>query len=825
MPTKPDSAATKSTVQLPEDIDKPLTLVEPSYDMDASDDMHTSPIASRAAEHRRGSASMAMSSDLPTKGSGSTTTVRQKRKSRTTLAQGYSKKTTAPVTLTALYNQLHKMGQNPRQAPKQAEILVKCPRCPSRAERHNYTAHLDKKSGEFFCTKCLTRGTWSEYKDLVAKNPHFHLESAGHFVADRPNTKPRSESSTDPFERPVGNLPRFVQNLEASTEVYEQLTSANGCRLTPVTLRAYLVGLTYRNPHPATEPVSTDTLPSNPSKPAHPTHTQPFLVFPRTALNDAKVTGMKTKTSSSTKSDATAEPSNDLGDNAADEPVILADPRAVSLPIDLEQFQVTRYRCTTWPESDHVIFDPVRNFQPGLFGYHLSEAATDTIVLTSRELDAMAAYQATGIVSMALPSNSYQLPLEEMRSLERFSRIYVWLDDDLQGQEAAMRIVNKLGIDRCLLISSRGGSTSGPLNASEALVKDYDFQAILDKARPMGHDQIMDFTSLRDAVHQEILHPMDVAGVQSRDFPQYNAILKGLRPGELTIISGTTGVGKTTLLSHLSLDFCQSGVSTLWGSFEIPNVRLAKKMLYQLANKDLSRHSEEFDYWADRFEQLPLYFLKFFGSTEAHTVVDALKHAVYAYDVQHVLIDNLQFMMTGQGRGYEKWDLQEMALNTFRQFATENNVHVSLVVHPRKERDERGKLDINSIFGSAKITQDADNVVLIQKVGEVAASKANEYGDAIATRYLDIQKNRFDGTLGKIYLSFNDESLRICSATAPPRTKNSSVVRRKRTAAAMADIADETATEPAVKPKTTTRKSKAQAADSDASVEETASAV
>ncbi|KAJ1977765.1 hypothetical protein H4R34_003459 [Dimargaris verticillata] len=386
-----------------------------------------------------------------------------------------------------------------------------------------------------------------------------------------------------------------------------------------------------------------------------------------------------------------------------------------------------------------------------------------------------------------------------------------------------MRIVNKLGIDRCLMVSSRGGSTSGPLNAAEALCKDYDFQAILDKARPMGHDQIMDFTSLRDAVHQEILHPMDVAGVQSRDFPQYNAILKGLRPGELTIISGTTGVGKTTLLSHLSLDFCQSGVSTLWGSFEIPNVRLAKKMLYQLANKDLSRRPEEFDYWADRFEQLPLYFLKFFGSTEANTVVDALKHAVYAYDVQHVLIDNLQFMMTGQGRGYEKWDLQEMALNTFRQFATENNVHVSLVVHPRKERDERGKLDINSIFGSAKITQDADNVVLIQKVGDVTSSKANEYGDAIATRYLDIQKNRFDGTLGKIYLSFNDDSLRICSATAPPRTKNSSVVRRKRTA--VAATTDEAATEPAAKPKTTTRKTKAQTADSKANAEEAADAV
>ncbi|KAJ1903624.1 hypothetical protein IWQ60_012556, partial [Tieghemiomyces parasiticus] len=382
----------------------------------------------------------------------------------------------------------------------------------------------------------------------------------------------------------------------------------------------------------------------------------------------------------------------------------------------------------------------------------------------------MAAYQETGIPSVALPANAFQLPLEEMRILDRFSRIYVWLDDDMQGQEAALRLVNKLGIDRTLMVASRGGLATGPINASAALRGGHSFQAILDMARPLGHEQILDFNTLRDAVQQEVLHPVDVAGVRSRDLTQYNKILKGLRPGELTIVSGTTGVGKTTILSHLSLDFCQSGVSTLWGSFEIPNVRLAKRMLYQFSNKDLSQHPEEFDYWADKFEQLPLHFLKFFGSTEASTVIETMKHAVYAYDVQHVLIDNLQFMMTGQGRGYEKWDLQEAAMNTFRKFATENNVHVTLVVHPRKERDDKGMIDINSVFGSAKITQDSDNVVLIQKVAKVTKSQANEFGDALPTRYLDVQKNRFDGTLGKIYLSFDNTSLQVRGASPPPPT-------------------------------------------------------
>jgi len=53
-----------------------------------------------------------------------------------------------------------------------------------------------------------------------------------------------------------------------------------------------------------------------------------------------------------------------------------------------------------------------------------------------------------------------------------------------------------------------------------------------------------------------------------------------------------------------------------------------------------------------------------------------------------------------------------------RRFATDKNVHVSLVVHPRKE-DEFSRLGLSSIFGSAKATQEADLVVILQNDGEI----------------------------------------------------------------------------------------------------------
>src|SRR5690606_12840770 len=160
-----------------------------------------------------------------------------------------------------------------------------------------------------------------------------------------------------------------------------------------------------------------------------------------------------------------------------------------------------------------------------------------------------------------------------------------------------------------------------------------------------------------------------------------NKILKGHRKGEMTIITGPTGIGKTTILAQLSLDYLVQGVNTLWGSFEVRNVRLAKTLLTQYAHKNLENNLEEFNIWADKFSQLPLYFMKFHGSTDIDHVLDAMEYAVYVYDVEHIILDNLQFMTPGViSKGFEKFDILDSTVSKLRKFATTNNIHLSLVI-------------------------------------------------------------------------------------------------------------------------------------------------
>lgn len=190
-------------------------------------------------------------------------------------------------------------------------------------------------------------------------------------------------------------------------------------------------------------------------------------------------------------------------------------------------------------------------------------------------------------------------------------------------------------------------------------------------------------------------------------FPQLNEILKGHRPGELTIFTGPTGSGKTTFLSEYSLDLCMQGLTTMWGSFEIKNHRLAKIMMTQYAKLNLHKNIRMFSYIEKQFSTLPIYFMDFHGEQTVDNVIEIMSKSVILYDVKHIIIDNLQFMIGCQyNNSIEKFYLQDIMIGLFRRFATNFDCHITLVIHPRKEENNE-PLKTASIFGTAKASQEA----------------------------------------------------------------------------------------------------------------------
>lgn len=69
-----------------------------------------------------------------------------------------------------------------------------------------------------------------------------------------------------------------------------------------------------------------------------------------------------------------------------------------------------------------------------------------------------------------------------------------------------------------------------------------------------------------------------------------------------------------------------------------------------------------------------------------------------------IVIDTLQFFLSGQGEGFKKFDVQDYVMSEFRKIATTFNVHIAVVIHPRKTEDNED-IGIHSIYGTSKATQ------------------------------------------------------------------------------------------------------------------------
>lgn len=71
-------------------------------------------------------------------------------------------------------------------------------------------------------------------------------------------------------------------------------------------------------------------------------------------------------------------------------------------------------------------------------------------------------------------------------------------------------------------------------------------------------------------------------------------------------------------------------------------------------------------------------------------------------------------LSSSEDRFMDRFYKQDKVIAAFRTFATVHDCHVTLIIHPKKEKESED-LTISSVFGTAKATQESDNIMIIQK--------------------------------------------------------------------------------------------------------------
>ena len=254
----------------------------------------------------------------------------------------------------------------------------------------------------------------------------------------------------------------------------------------------------------------------------------------------------------------------------------------------------------------------------------------------------------------------------------------------------------------------------------------------------------------------------------------------GLFAGELTVLSGLNASGKTSWLNCLALNVIQQGFKVAIWSGEMQDWRFQGWLNQMAAGKNYVRKKEGFenfyytpskvceqiDAWVDN--KLFLYNNSYGSRWEQ--LFNDIKELVDKEGVQLIVLDNLAALCID---GYESgtYANQTKFILDVKDYAKQKNIHVILVAHPRKQNDFLRK---ESISGTADLTNIADNVFLIHRVGQDFQKRAGEFlGEAKVQEYLgfsnvlEVAKNRQMGVVDLLVgMYYEIESRRLKNSIA-----------------------------------------------------------
>jgi replicative DNA helicase len=250
---------------------------------------------------------------------------------------------------------------------------------------------------------------------------------------------------------------------------------------------------------------------------------------------------------------------------------------------------------------------------------------------------------------------------------------------------------------------------------------------------------------------------------------------KGLLPGELLMMGGAPGAGKSALAWYMARSFARSQmhrpaeqrVGTLIGSFEMPEMQSSSRIAQMvgrvpgeklrtgtITREELSALAQR---WANERE-LPLYAN--FSGYVRHAQMRAIAvDAVRKWNVGLIIIDHFRFLVCEE-KGLGPNERDDETVIFLKRLALDLNCAVVCLAHTVKNID--GRPSMNDLRGSGMISAFADFVALLHKPYKGASQRERDSGEVSREEAeLVWDKARFAGEgTGELYMDLSTMTIR-----------------------------------------------------------------
>ena len=191
------------------------------------------------------------------------------------------------------------------------------------------------------------------------------------------------------------------------------------------------------------------------------------------------------------------------------------------------------------------------------------------------------------------------------------------------------------------------------------------------------------------------------------------------RPGEVTLWAGQNGHGKTQVVTQVVLSLMGQDEKACIASFEMKPATTLQRMARMYAGtnpfnaeyqsedgvKALEELYAEFGHWSDG----KLWLYDQAGTVSADRVIGMARYCAKEKGIGHIVIDSLMKCVQGE----DDYNGQKSFVDELTALARDNHIHVHLIHHTRKPKDENHVPDKHDNKGSGAITDLVDNVMMV----------------------------------------------------------------------------------------------------------------